>query len=278
VAGTPGELVQTAAGGAAAAPPPVFVIGSPRSGTTLLRLILDAHPRVSCGEETHFLRELEAIVGRHWELVASYGLERAWWLARIRDLYLAFQAEVLAASGKARWAEKDPTYTLHLGFIEELFPDALYVHLLRDGHDVVASFRDRWGYRSAARAARTEWARYVHAATALGRRLDASRFLEVRYERLVTDPEDEARRLFDFLGEPWEPTVLDVDPTRHRATERYRRFSAGRRRAAGETATIYRSRVGAGRSSLDPLLRGLLRRRHGPLLRELGYLGAHERG
>jgi hypothetical protein len=277
VAGTSEDLVQTVTG-AAVARPPVFVIGSPRSGTTLVRLILDAHPHVSCGEETHFLRDLEAIVGRRWELVASYGLERAWWLARIRDLYLAFQAEVLAASGKARWAEKDPTYTLHLGFIEELFPDALYVHLLRDGHDVVASFRDRWGYRSAARAARTEWARYVHAATALGRRLDGSRFLEVRYERLVTDPEAEARRLFAFLGEPWEPTVLDVDPTRHRATERYRRFSAGRRQAAGETATIYRSRVGAGRSSLDPLLRGLLRRRHGPLLRELGYLGAPERG
>jgi hypothetical protein len=277
VAGTSEDLVQTVTG-AAVARPPVFVIGSPRSGTTLVRLILDAHSHVSCGEETHFLRDLEAIVGRRWELVASYGLERAWWLARIRDLYLAFQAEVLAASGKARWAEKDPTYTLHLGFIEELFPDALYVHLLRDGHDVVASFRDRWGYRSAARAARTEWARYVRAATALGRRLDGSRFLELRYELLVTDPEAETRRLFAFLGEPWEPTVLDVDPARHSATERYRRFSAGRRQASGETAAIYRARVGAGRSSLDPLLRGLLRRRHGPLLRELGYLGAHERG
>ncbi|MGD8487298.1 MAG: sulfotransferase, partial [Chloroflexota bacterium] len=43
--------------------PPVFIIGSPRSGTTLLRLLLDAHPRISCGEETHFLRDLEAIVG-----------------------------------------------------------------------------------------------------------------------------------------------------------------------------------------------------------------------
>ena len=48
----------SADGGAA----PIFVIGSPRSGTTLLRLILDSHPRISCGEETHFLRDLEAIV------------------------------------------------------------------------------------------------------------------------------------------------------------------------------------------------------------------------
>ena len=255
------------------ATPPIFVIGSPRSGTTLLRLLLDAHPRISCGEETHFLRALESIVGRDWPLVASYGLPRDWWLARIRGLYADFQAEVLARSGKARWAEKDPTYTLHLAFIEELFPDALFVHLLRDGHDVVASFRDRWGYRSAARAARTEWARYVSAARELGQRLGEQRFLELRYERLVADPEAEARRLFAFLGEAWHPEVLDFDPADHAATERYRWFTAQRREAGGETTTIYRSRVGAGGRSLDPVLRTLLRHQHGDLLRELGYLG-----
>jgi hypothetical protein len=252
---------------------PIFVIGSPRSGTTLLRLILDSHPRISCGEETHFLRDLEAVVGRRWDLLSRYGIERDWWLRRLRDLYLAFQAEVLARSGKARWAEKDPTYTLLLGFIEELFPDALYVHLLRDGHDVVASFRDRWGYASAARAARTEWARYVQAARAHLRHVGPERGLELRYERLVADPDGAARRLFAFLGEAFVPETVAFDPATHAATERYRWFTASRRRAGGETSTIYRSRVGAGGASLDPFLRTLLRRRHGGLLRELGYLG-----
>ncbi len=253
---------------------PVFVIGSPRSGTTLLRLMLDSHPRISCGEETHFLRDLEAIVGRNWELVATYGLPREWWLERIRVLYADFQTEVLARAGKARWAEKDPTYTLHLPFVQELFPDALYVHLLRDGHDVVASFRDRWGYTSAARAARSEWARYVSAARELGERLDDERFLELRYEELVDDPETQARRLFAFLGEDWDPAVIDFDPAEHRATDRYQRFTAQRREAGGGEATIYRSRVGAGGKSLDPVLRTLLRRNNGDLLRELGYLGS----
>jgi hypothetical protein len=234
--------------------------------------MLDSHPRISCGEETHFLRDLETVVGRHWHLMASYGIERAWWLEHLRGFYADFQSEALARSGKARWAEKDPTYTLLLGFIEELFPDALYVHLLRDGHDVVASFRDRWGYRSAARAARTEWARYVEAARALSRRIGPDRFIELRYEQLVADPEAQARRLFDFLGESFAPEVLDFDPSEHTATTRYRWFTASRREAAGETATIYRSRVGAGGASLDLVLRNLLRRRHGPLLRELGYL------
>jgi hypothetical protein len=249
---------------------PIFVIGAPRSGTTLLRLILDSHPRISCGEETHFLRDLGSIVGRHWDLVSTYGFDRDWWVARIAGFYESFQAEVLARTGKARWAEKDPTYTLILDLIDWLFPDAVYVHLLRDGHDVVASFRDRWGYRSAARAARGEWARYVRAARALGARLPAERYLELRYERLVRDPETEARRLFDFLGEPWHPEVLDFDPAEHSATERYRRFTASRREAGGESATIYRSRVGAGGAALDPFLRALLRRGARDLLEELG--------
>jgi hypothetical protein len=251
---------------------PIFVIGSPRSGTTLLRLILDSHPDISCGEETHFLRDLEAIVGRDWDLVSTYGLGRDWWLGQIRDLYSGFQAEVLRRSDKRRWAEKDPTYTLHLGFIDELFPGAQYVHLIRDGHDVVASFRDRWGYKSAARAARSEWARYVGAARVLGDRLPESRYLEIRYEELVADPDTQGRRLFDFLREPWDPDVLDFDAADHQATERYRRFTAGRRESGGDAATIYRSRVGAGGDSLDPFLRRLLRRYNGSLLRELGYL------
>jgi hypothetical protein len=272
VAGETNEANATVlAAHGSADPAPIFVIGAPRSGTTLVRLILDSHPRISCGEETHFLRDLEAVVGRNWDLVATYGLARAWWIEHLRGLYETFQAEVLAQNGKVRWAEKDPTYTLHLPFIEELFPTAVYVHLLRDGHDVVASFRDRWGYKSAARAARTEWARYVTAARELGRRLPQDRFLQLRYEELVADPETQGRRLFAFLGESWDPTVLDFDPRNHSATDRYQWFSAQQRAAGGEEATIYTSRVGAGGASLDPVLRTILRRRHGDLLHELGY-------
>jgi hypothetical protein len=266
--------MDTTKAGGASHRAPIFVIGSPRSGTTLLRLMLDSHSRISCGEETHFLRDLEAIVGKDWPLVATYGFDRSWWVSRIADFYEEFQAEVLSSTGKARWAEKDPTYTLLLDFIDQLFPDAVYIHLLRDGHDVVASFRDRWGYRSAARAARTEWARYVNAARSFGDKLAPDRFMQLRYEELVANPEVEARRVFDFLDEAWEPDVLEFDPARHRATDRYRRFTASRRDEGGDRATIYRSRVGTGGGSLDPVLRSLLRRRHGKLLRDLGYNGS----
>ncbi len=89
----------------------------------------------------------------------------------------------------------------------------------------------------------------------------------------MADPETEGRRLFAFLGEAWDPGVLDFDPAEHRATDRYLWFTAQRRRSGGDDSTIYRSRVGTGGSSLDLVLRTLLRRRHGDLLRELGYLG-----
>ena len=185
-------------------------------------------------------------MGRNWELVSSYGLDRDWWLEHIRALYADFQAEVLARAGKARWAEKDPTYTLHLPFIEELFPDAVYVHLLRDGHDVVASFRDRWGYRvggprRAHRVGPLRQRRPRPGSTPARR----TRFLELRYEDLVADPEAQGRRLFEFLGEAWDPAVLDFDPAdaqRHRALPVVHRPAARGRRRRGHHLPLARGR------------------------------------
>src|SRR5262249_35446578 len=131
---------------------PIFIVGCGRSGTTLLRLMLDSHPAIAAGEETKFLTDLEPIVGEHWRLLHTYGFDRAWWLDRIRAFYGGFLEEYATRRGKRRWAEKTPGYTFHLAFLDELFPDAQYLHLIRDGRDVVASFRERWGYRAGLRA------------------------------------------------------------------------------------------------------------------------------
>ncbi len=252
---------------------PIFIIGSARSGTTMLRLMLDSHARISSGEETHFLQQTEPVVGKQWRLLERYGFPREYWLDRLRHLYGDFQAEYAARRGKVRWADKDPANTLLLPFVEELFPDAQYIHLLRDGHDVVASHRDRWGYRSGVRSARGAWRKYVEAARSFGPTVGADRFLEVRYEALVADPEAELRRLFAFLGEAWDPAVLAFDRAEHDGTERYTQFTAERREQGGDGGAVYRSRVGAGRASLDPVLRAMLRRSSGALLDDLGYSG-----
>jgi hypothetical protein len=252
---------------------PIFIIGCARSGTTLLRMILDSHPRISCGEETKFLLDLEPILGSHWRLLAPYGFDRAWWLDRIRDMYGGFQTAYVKKRGKARWAEKTPSYTLHLPFVEELFPDAQYLHIIRDGRDVVASYRNRWGYRSGVRAANSVWAHYVRTAREFGSRLAPGRYHELRYEALVGDTEPTVRALLAFLGEDWDPLVLRYEEAEHDTTERYATFTAQRRETGGDTAPIYRSRVGAGKRALDPVLKALLARSGGSLLAELGYTG-----
>ena len=236
-------------------------------------MILDSHPRISCGEETHFLRELEPITGKHWRMLEPYGFPREYWLERVRGLYTGFQADYLARRGKARWAEKDPTYTLLLPYIGELFPDALYLHLVRDGHDVVASYRDRWGYKAAARVARGEWKRYVTAARALRDGPAADRYLELRYEDLVADPEGVAAPAVRVPGRGLGPGRAAL---RRAAARRLRALPAVHRGATGGGRRVRRDL---------PLPRGLRRRdgwtrccggccgrSSGALLRDLGYL------
>jgi hypothetical protein len=230
-------------------------------------MMLDSHPRISCGEETKFLADMRSMV----TTLETYGFDRAWWTAHVRDCYTSFQQEYMARRDKARWADKTPVYTLHLDFIDELFPGARYVHLVRDGRDVVASFRDRWGYMAGVRAANSVWAQYVRAALAWEAGGGAGRTRQVRYEALVNAPEASMRDLLEFLGEPWDDRVVRFDEVQHDTTERYARFTASRREAGGESAAIYRSRVGAGRARIDPFLRGLLQRSAGGLLEQLGY-------
>jgi hypothetical protein len=253
---------------------PIFVIGCGRSGTTLLRLMLDSHPRISAGEETKFLVDFERILTDHWSLLKAYGFPREWWVGRIRSFYQSFQTEYLKRRGKARWAEKSPIYTFHLEFIGELFPDAQYVHVIRDGRDVVASFRERWGYLAGLRAANSIWRESVVRAREFGARLPAGRYHELRYEALVADAEKEMRSLLSFLGEEWDPRVLRFHEVEHDSTARYAAYTSGRREAAGDpSAPIYRAREGAGRRRLDPALAAVLQRSSGKLLTELGYTG-----
>jgi hypothetical protein len=247
--------------------PPVFVLGCPRSGTTLLRLCLDSHPNVSCGPETHFLADLERMTEARWRNLRRFGLSRADWMGRLAALVDGFQGDYARSRGKRRWADKTPAYTLSVDFIDALFPEALFLHIVRDAHDVVQSHRERWGYRAALRAT-AEWPTYVRAAHRAGARLGDARYLELRYEALVESPEPTLRRVFAFLGEPWDPRVLDYRSEPHDRGPQREKLQRRRREEGGDPGAIYRTRVGAAR--LDPFLRTLLWWRAGDLRRSLG--------
>ena len=253
--------------------PPIFIVGCQRSGTTLLRLILDSHPNISCGPETLFLVDfVERVTGeRHWRHLAQFGFPKEYWQERVAALVDTVQSDYARRRGKVRWADKTARYAVHLDQIDRLYPTCQVIHIIRDGRDVVASHRDRWGYLSALKAVR-KWPWYVRTARMAGARLAGQgRYYEIRYEDLVTDPEPTLRKLLDFLGEPWDDEVLEHDRWPHDVQPRYVAFSSSRRAASGERHTIYRSRIGTGRQELGPLLYLLVRLVDGATLRDLGY-------
>jgi hypothetical protein len=253
-----------------ARPAPIFVVGCQRSGTTLLRLVLDSHPAVACGPETRFLESMTRIVGDDWPRLARYGCDKSEWLAGIAAWYGGLQDEYAQRRGKVRWADKTPRYALIMDFLDQLFPDAQFIHIIRDPRDVVLSHRKRFGYVSAVKAVR-KWPVYVATARASGQRLGPQRYLEVRYEDLVADNSKELRRVFEFIDEPWDPIVLDYDQLPHDVPDKYQAFSEERRSGSGSSGAIYANRAGAHRRELGISLRVLTRVVDGPAMREWGY-------
>jgi hypothetical protein len=122
-----------------------------------------------------------------------------------------------ARHGKSRWGDKTPMYMQQLPLLERLFPDAHYVHLIRDGRDAAVSFlampegivTKTWAHPRSPADFACQWRSEVEAARALGRRVGPQRYLEVRYETLVADPAAEVERICAFAGLPFEPAMLD---------------------------------------------------------------------
>ena len=249
---------------------PIFIVGCQRSGTTMLRLMLDSHSQISCGPETRFLEDLERIVGADWKRLSQFGYSQEEWLRRIRSFLEGIQSDYARSRGKTRWADKSPRYALHIPFLMQVFPDAQIVHVIRDGRDVAVSHRKRFGYWSSVKSS-VKWPRYISAARGAGSALGEDSYHELRYDRLVADTETTLRQLLEWLGEEWEPEILDFATKKHDVPERYHRQLAARNHKAGTDGSVYASRVGTYRSELDPLVRTLFWFTSRRTLRELGY-------
>jgi hypothetical protein len=215
--------------------PPLFVLGVSRSGTTILRVILDRSPGIAIPDETFFIPQLahrhRGVVDpveflddlRRLPRLAAWDVPAADLAERLRPGMTIGQAldavfsAYAAKHGKARWGEKTPMYMRHLGLIERLFPDAQYVHLIRDGRDAALAFLDMpegvvtrtWAHPRSPAGFACEWRTEVLRARELGRRLGPSRYLEIRYEDLVADTEAVVRSVCSFAGLPFEPEMLD---------------------------------------------------------------------
>jgi Sulfotransferase family len=250
--------------------PPAFVVGCQRSGTTLIRLMLDSHPNISCGPETRFLGELARLTDEHWPRLSLYGFPKEYWNEQVARLFGGFQSDYARSRNKTRWVDKTPRYALILPFILEVFPRAQIIHVVRDGRAVVASHKSRFGYWSAVKAVE-KWPRYIRAVREISSTLPAEQHLEVHYERLVADPEATMREVLQFLGEDWDPAVLDYRSVEHAVMAHYGTFSEGRRAAGGTSEALYNSRIAGWKKEIDPLLRAAIALRGRRTLRELGY-------
>ncbi|WP_433825242.1 sulfotransferase family protein [Actinoplanes sp. CA-015351] len=211
---------------------PIFVVGCPRSGTTMLQLMLHAHPRIALPPENRFL--LPAYERRHEYGDLSNPSQRralAEWIVaspHFDDLGLegpAVVEAVVAAPatlgsafgtifklyaqrfGKPRWGDKRPSYLRNLPIILRLFPDAQIINILRDGRDCVASLKETpWRPTDFGKLVDT-YARSADASMRAARLYPADVYHQVRYEDLVSDPEPHLQSICAFLGEEYDPAM-----------------------------------------------------------------------
>jgi hypothetical protein len=214
---------------------PLLVLGVSRSGTTLLRVILDRSPGIAIPDESFFVPLLARRHGRRVDperflddlgripTLASWGVAPADVEPR---LYLGIgTGEAIAAvfeayaekAGKPRWGDKTPMYMRHLELLDHLFPEAQYVHLIRDGRDAALSFLEMpagtytrtWAHPATPAEFACLWRTEVEAARALGRRVGPGRYREVRYEELVAGPPSVVESICAFARLPYEPAMTD---------------------------------------------------------------------
>jgi hypothetical protein len=240
-----------------------------RSGSTLFRLILDAHPRISISEETGFMGGLAAAKvipgwtrGRNWFERLGYSEQE--FDARLRDFYAGMFQRHARSRGKQRWGEKTPFHSGHIAQMATVFPDAVFVAIVRHPGAVVHSLVEKFHYDPVDAVA--YWESTNKEIVRRGLELADDRFALLRYEDLVEQPEATLHELVDFLDEPWSEDLLRHNDVQ--AAQGAPRISAGNTRTRDAINADLAHRWA---DSLDDAARGLLETRAGPLARFFGY-------
>ncbi|XP_063238776.1 protein-tyrosine sulfotransferase-like [Bacillus rossius redtenbacheri] len=197
--------------------PLIFIGGVPRSGTTLMRAMLDAHPEVRCGQETRVIPRILQMRS-HWlrSQKESLRLEEAGLSKEVLDSAIAaFCLEIIARHGDPapRLCNKDPLTLKSASYLAELFPEARFIFMVRDGRATVHSIISRkvtiTGFDlTSYRQCLTKWNAAIQVMHAQCREVGASRCLMVPYEQLVLHPRGWMERILGFLDVPWNESVL----------------------------------------------------------------------
>ena len=213
---------------------PFFIIGAGRSGTTLLRMVLSSHSRLSIPPETWFLLDLVRELPLHDELsreqvdravdlmvghyrwpdfemdpdalrTAAHSLEEP----TVGSVASIVHDTIADREQRPRWGDKTPAYVRIVPQLAEVYPCAQFLHLVRDGRDVAKSCQDKGWYGRWLVWNASDWCEAIDHMRDYRELLGPERLLEVRYEDLVLQTEEVTRRICAFLGEDFEPSMLE---------------------------------------------------------------------
>lgn len=223
---------------------PVFIVGAPRSGTTLMQYMLRSLPALSLPTgESHFFiplylnaaeygdlskpdnvrRVLEYMERKSAEFLYTdlHGLEFdidkltndfvAEGRVNMRDIITGVFERNATGEGKSRWGDKTPYYVLHIPKLLDWWPDAQIIHIVRDGRDVALSMLAR---RNDLRVFNTyqvaeQWVQYVETGHSDGQSLAQDQYLELHYEDVVSDQKSALQTICAFLGEEYSDKFLN---------------------------------------------------------------------
>jgi hypothetical protein len=227
---------------------PFFILGAQRSGTTLLRLILNAHPDVAIPQEGTFwmplLRDLRADFGaaippgrlrsylrylQKNDQFLTWGLPRDGLLnafagrtgVKLADLMAFAYGAFARQHGKPHWGDKTPSFFRNVPDLVRLFPQARFLYVVRDGRDVYLSTRKMLTGRGNLPVAALEWR---HKNLRLERdlaRCAADRHVRLRHEDLLSRPDETLRGLCRFLGLEYSDRMLEFHRRSHEFTDRH---------------------------------------------------------
>ena len=211
-------------------PQPIFILGFPRSGTTLVEQILSGHPQISAGDELPFVNEITAAMPRTLNSPLAYpeALAELWMgdrregLDELRDYYLQRVLQLGILEPGVNWfTDKMPLNETHLGLIALMFPRAPLIHVLRHPLDVVLSvFSNHLTHGFYCGYALETAARHYLRVMELVQHYRSEmtlHYLPVRYEDIVDEQEASVRRMLDFIGAPFDPSCLAFHENRRYA-------------------------------------------------------------
>ena len=201
-------------------PTPIFVIGMPRSGSTLIEQILASHPQIQAAGE---LMNLDGVIsairdsdGRPVRYPTQISGLDADGFRRLGQEYLTSLPTLV--DGKTRMTDKVPSNFLHIGFIRLILPNARIIHTVRDPVDTCVScfsklftFHSAFSYELSELGCYYRW--YYELMDHWRSILPAGAILDVAYEEVVENIEGQARRLIDFCGLPWDDRCLNFHET-----------------------------------------------------------------